>query len=216
MSSATIRIDQSASLQPDARPPSGTPSRPSSGKPRWCSAVGARSMIRLVVVTTLPAENPLPTAINVGCVSYGPSPPCIPQSRRTASSFSAKRTAIAVSPGMPCTLSRQLGLDRSLHSFQDREEPRNGVPCDPAPSRPAPQRRTDAVDLIEQPLRMPFHCTFSSAEQKTFSACFREVRAPANDSGSRSRRSYDRRTRHQTPLPNSCTSLRLRAWRAHE
>ena len=63
------------SLQPDARPPSGTPSRPSSGKPRWCSAVGARSMIRLVVVTTLPAENRLPTAINVGCVSYGPSPP---------------------------------------------------------------------------------------------------------------------------------------------
>ena len=39
------------------------------------------------------------------------------------------------------TLSRQLGLDRSLHSFQDREEPCNGVSCDPAPSRPAPQRR---------------------------------------------------------------------------
>ena len=100
MSSATIRIDQSPSFQPDARPPSGTPSRPSSGKPRWCSAVGARSMIRLVVVTTLPAENRLPTAINVGCVSCGPSPPCIPQSRRTASSFSAKRTAIAVTDAL--------------------------------------------------------------------------------------------------------------------
>ena len=30
------------------------------------------------------------------------------------------------------TPSRQLGLDRSLHSFQDREEPCNGVSCDPA------------------------------------------------------------------------------------
>jgi hypothetical protein len=46
--------------------------------------------------------------------------------------------------------SRQFGLDRSLHSFQDREEPCDGASCDPAPSRLAPQRSTDAMDLISE------------------------------------------------------------------